>query len=299
MSKELEGVKQSEEELSKGITLVPMGGVPKRIQTIASMIYLAEKYERRLEIIWHIDEEVPVSTDRLFTLVPRLSNVGIKLRVSKRSDHFLNMPAMASNYFVSLPFVSLRYDQVLSPKRVERLLYDDRMALDELLKDGTKSLLIATSESFGNFPNMYDVLEATVEVNNVVLSCMSSWSGKVVGVHIDRRSNPVATYSECPIELFIKRMQEIVEADREVKFFIATTSKDERERLATIFHERVYVPHRVADTETVKGLIQSLGELLALSRCHQIISTPDGSYAQVASEIRHNPIETLSIYANK
>lgn len=38
----------------------------------------------------------------------------------------------------------------LALKRVERLLYDDRMALDELLKDGTKSLLIATSESLGN-----------------------------------------------------------------------------------------------------------------------------------------------------
>lgn len=89
--------------------------MPKRIQTIAWMIYLAEKYERRLEIIWHIDEEVPVSTDRLFTLVPRLSNVGIASRVSKRSDHFLNMPAMASNYFVSC-LLCLRYDQVLSPE---------------------------------------------------------------------------------------------------------------------------------------------------------------------------------------
>ena len=127
---------------------------------------------------------------------------------------------------------------------------------------------------------------------------MASWKNSVVGVHINRRANSRSTFNECPIELFIKRMQEMIEADRETNFYIATTSKDERERLATIFRERVYVPHSVADPDTLKGVIQSLGELLALSHCDRILTTPESNYSQVASELGNVPLETLSIYAN-
>lgn len=288
----------AKEQQVKGITLIPMGGVASRVRTIASMIYLAEKYRRPLEIIWHTDEEMPVSMDRLFTLVPRLATKDITLRSATPSDVLLNMPPMLGNLYLSLPVVSLRYDRVLYGSRVERMLSGDREQLETLLRDGDKSLLIATNQSFGNFYRMYDVLESTVEVNNVVLSIMASWKNSVVGVHINRRTRPQSTYNECPIELFIKRMQEMIEADRKTNFYIATTSKDERERLATIFRERVYVPHSVADPDTLKGVIQSLGELLALSHCDRILTTPESNYSQVASELGNVPLETLSIYAN-
>lgn len=297
MSKVVE--KQEESKLqAKGITLVPMGGVASRVRTVASMIYLAEKYHRPLEIIWHTDEEMPVSTDRLFTLVPRLATKEITLRASEGWDTLLNMPPMINNLYFSYPIVSLRYDRVLFGSHLARMISRDRDELEALLKDGEKSLLIATDQSFGNYYGMYDVLESTVEVNNVVLSIMASWKNSVVGVHINRRANSRSTFNECPIELFIKRMQEMIEADRETNFYIATTSKDERERLATIFRERVYVPHSVADPDTLKGVIQSLGELLALSHCDRILTTPESNYSQVASELGNVPLETLSIYAN-
>ena len=297
MSEVVEKKKKSEEQV-KGITLVPMGGVASRVRTIASMIYLAEKYRRPLEIIWHTDDEMPVSTDRLFTLVPRLASKNITLRAYKTSDLFLNMPPMLNNLYLSFLAVYLRYDKVLSGSRLERMLTTNREELEALLKDGDKSLLIATDKSFGNYYRMYDVLESTVEVNNVVLSIMASWKNSVIGIHINRRMNPQTTFNECPIELFIKRMQEIIVADKNTNFYIATTSKDERERLATIFRERVYVPHSVADPDTLKGVIQSLGQLLALSHCDRILTTPESNYSQVASELGNVPLETLSIYAN-
>lgn len=297
MSEVVEKKKKSEEQV-KGITLVPMGGVASRVRTIASMIYLAEKYRRPLEIIWHTDDEMPVSTDRLFTLVPRLSSKNITLRAYQTSDLLLNMPPMLSNLYLSFLAVSLRYDKVLSGSRLERMLTTNREELEALLKDGDKSLLIATDKSFGNYYRMYDVLESTVEVNNVVLSIMASWKNSVIGIHINRRMNPQTTFNECPIELFIKRMQEIIVADKNTNFYIATTSKDERERLATIFRDRVYVPHSVADPDTLKGVIQSLGQLLALSHCDRILTTPESNYSQVASELGNVPLETLSIYAN-
>ncbi|MDO5017256.1 MAG: hypothetical protein Q4E10_02700 [Porphyromonas sp.] len=291
--------KELQEIQDKGITLVPVGGIACRIRTIASMIYLAEKYQRPLEILWHSGELMPLPTDRLFTLVPRLQGKRITVRQFKRRDHLINTPPMPQNLYLTFPFTSLRYDRVLSPKRVESLLGGQRHNLEEWIKDRDKSLLIATDQPLGKFDNMYEVLEPTVEVNNVLLSSMASWKGRVIGVHINRRINPQTTHNESPIELFIKRMQEMIEQDNDVEFFIATTSKDERERLAAIFRNRVYVPQTATDPHTLKGVIQSLGELLALSHTERILTTPGSNYSQVASEVGDIPLEPLSIYANK
>lgn len=294
MSKKLEN-----EEVVKGITLLPLGGIACRIRTISSMIHIAKEYNRPLEILWRTDDYMPVSTDRLFTLKPNLGTQNVKIRQMEWTDCLLNTPPMPSNFFLSFPFVTLGFDKVLSPKKVEHLMANKRTDLEELLKDPDKSILVATGEGFGKFLGMYDVLEATVEVNNVLLSSMASWRSRMVGVHINRRINPQTTFSESPIELFIRRMQEMIEADPEICFFIATTSKNERERLATIFHDRVFVPHSVADPHTVKGVIQSFGELLALSHTERILTTPSSNYSKVASDLGGVPLETLSIYSSK
>lgn len=290
---------EKKEEVRKGITLVPMGGIASRIRTISSMIHIAKEYQRPLEILWRTDDYMPVSTDRLFTLKPNLASENVVMRQAVWSDSFLNTPPMVSNFFLSFPFVALGYDKVLGPKKIESMIAQNRTELDDLFRDTEKSILVATDEGLGKYLGMYDVLEATVEVNNVQLSSMASWKRRMVGVHINRGINPQTTYSESPIELFIRRMQEMIEADNDVCFYIATTSKDERERLATIFHERVFVPHSVADPHTVKGVIQSFGELLALSHTERILTTPSSNYAKVASDIGGVPLETLSIYASK
>lgn len=283
-------------EDNKPITLIPRGGIARRLRTIASMIHLAKTFERPLEILWLTEDSMPVSPDRLFTLVPSLRSLGIHMVQGTWLDRLCSTPPSPSNLFLTFPFTSIRYDRVLSVKHVEQLLESKRRHIETLMEQKDKSLLLATEESLGNYPNMYDAIEPTVEVNNVLLSSMASWSGRVIGVHLNRRINPQSTYRECPIELFIKRMQEMVEADPELHFFIATTSKDERERLATIFHDRVYVPNRVPTTHTLKGVIQSMGELLALSHTDEILTTPGSNYARVAAEIGHVPLETLSIY---
>ncbi len=282
---------------SKKITFLPMGGIASRLRAIASVIYLARQYARRLDILWLIDDSMPVFPDRLFTLVPGLRSEGINLVQGVWYDRIFNTPPAPSNLYLTYPFANIRHDRVLSPRQVEHLLETDRGALETIISQQDKSLLLATRESLGFFPHMFDAIEPTVEVNNVLLSSTASWKSKVVGVHINRRINPESTNNESPIELFIKRMQEMIEADPEINFFIATTSNDERERLATIFHNRVFVPNRGTVPYSLKGVIQSMGELLALSHTERILSSPGSTYSRVAAEMGQIPLETLSIYS--
>ncbi|MDN4754019.1 hypothetical protein QYZ87_05695 [Porphyromonadaceae bacterium W3.11] len=279
------------------ITIIPSGSLGKRIRVIASMIQVALRYHRPLEIIWFTSNSIPCASDRLFTLVPQLSQEGISIRQGTWKDYILNMPPSRDNLFVSLPFVLSRYDRIIGIKKFHSMLEGQQAELKDLLNRDRERILIRTSERINSYPNMYISLEATVEVNNVRRSRMSGWGQNVVGIHINRKDSG-ASFHESPTELFIKRMQKMIEEDDSVQFFIATTSKDEKERLSTIFRSRIFVPYSTTDIYSVKGAIQNMGELLALSYTRLILTTPGSSFSEVAAEIRQIPLETLSIFAN-
>lgn len=279
------------------ITLIPAGGIAKRIRVVASMIQMALEYERPLEIVWFTSDVMPCTSDRLFTLSPQLSDNRITIRQAHWSDYLFTLPPSRDNFFVSLPFTLVRYDRIFNQTNFRSLFFTEQEKFKELMEKKHERLVICTSDELYTYPNMYRRIEATVEVNNVRRSRMSGWGDKVVGIHINRQ-NEGASFHESPTELFIKRMQKMVEQDDQVQFFIATTSKDEKERLATLFRDRIFVPYSTPDTFSLKGAIQSLGELLALSYTKSILTTPGSSFSEVAAEIGQVPIETLSIFAS-
>lgn len=291
-------MKKKEKRNREGlITLIPTGGIGKRLRVIASMIQIAQNYNRPMEIIWFVSDYLPCESDRLFTLVPQLSQAGITIRQATWKDYLLNIPPSRDNFYLSFPFVISKFDRIFSRKKLRKLLNSNISYLKEILNKEKERILICTSEAIKFFPNMYDTLEATVEVSNIRRSRMSGWGDNVVGIHINR-SVERASIQESPTELFIKRMQKMVEEDETVQFFIATNSKDERERLATLFRSRIFVPFSTSDFYSVKGAIQGLGDLLALSQTRLILTTPGSSFSEVAAEITQTPMETLSIFAN-
>lgn len=279
------------------ITLIPSGEIGRRIRVIASMIQIALEYERPLEIIWFTSDGLPCSSDRLFTLVPQLAQHGITIRQATWVDYILNMPPTKDNFFISLPFVLSRFDRIFSKNKLKSMLTERKNDLKELLNKKNERMLICASQEIKSYYNMYSTLEATVEVNNVLRSRISGWGNNVVGIHINRYGG-AASFHESPTELFIKRMQKMVEEDNTVQFFITTTSKDEKERLSTLFSTRIFIPYSTPDSQTLRGAIQGLGELLALSYTRLILTTPGSSFSDVAAELGQIPIETLSIFAN-
>ena len=103
---------------------------------------------------------------------------------------------------------------------------------------------------------------------------------------------------DSPIELFIKRMYEMVVADPGTSFFVTTTSHDERERLQTLYSSRIIAPSSMSDGTSVDGLIEIYGDLLALSQTTKILTTPNSAYSAVASTMGHIRSEALSIYSS-
>lgn len=279
------------------IFLIPFGGIARRLQTIASAIVLARQYERPLEIIWFSTDHFQSSAGRLFTLSPKLLDDNITIREATWKDWFINDTPRKTNLWFPAPFVFWRYDRFLSPKKVRQLLVNSPDELHAILMKKDEKVLISTNEALTTKRDMYNVIEPTVEVINSRNSRMSGWPHNVVGIHINRSSSG-GSYTDSPTELFIQRMQSMIEQDTSVSFFVATTSNDERERLKTIFKHRIFTSQSVTDSESQEGIIESYGELIALSCTRRIITTPNSSFSEIAAALTNIPIEQLSIFSS-
>lgn len=279
------------------ITLIPKGGLPERLRSVAGTIALARRYQRPLEIIWFANEELYCPSYRLFTLNPLLSDEGITIREARAKDWFVSDRPHLSNAYCSLPFILLKYDHYLSPRNIRQIIAQGSNAIDERFASNERMLLI-TDCGIGDYKGMYEIIEPTFEAMNAYLSKTSGWNDNVVGIRLHREwvSGTYHQMGETPTELFIRRMQRMIEDDSNVHFFIASDFAEERERLATIFGDRVHVPYSLSSRNTHEGCINAFAEILALSQTRLILSTKNSPFAQVAAFMGGVTYETISIY---
>lgn len=278
------------------ITLVPRGSLGERLRAVASTIAVARKYVRPLEIIWFQTEDFEAPSNRLFTLDPQMGRESITIRDAKWSDWLYNRYPDKGNAWLSMPYLLLSYDNILTDKKIKELKKESPDKLDQIFRKRHCRLFIQTGLELARERNMYAPLLPNIEVINVRNSRLSSWHNNIVGIHIDRDS--ALSMQDSPIELFIKRMHEIVVADQTTSFFVTTTSHDERERLQTLYSSRIVAPSSMSDGTSVEGLIEIFGDLLALSQTVQILTTPNSAYTEVAAAIGHVRSEALSIYSS-
>lgn len=282
------------------ITIIPLGGVARRIRTIASAIELFNEHpEKPVEILWIPTDDFSAPSERLFTLSPKYVSSHITIREGTWRDRLTNDIPQVRNLFLPAPFVFLRYDHIWGPKRVSELVRSGKEYAADLrercLKPGEK-ILLCTNETLCKCDSqIYRYLVPTVEVTGVRNSRMSGWKDNVVGIHLTRTRDD-NNYAESPTELFIQRMQKMVERDTTTTFFLATTNSDEMERLQTIFRKRVFALHSISEPGSAESAIESYGELLALSHTRMILTTPNSTFSEVASELGRIPLEQLSIY---
>lgn len=291
--------RQLRNKKSTGLYLIPFGGIARRLRTIASAIEVARSMGRPLEILWFSTDHFQSTAGRLFTLSPKMMSEDISIREATWKDWFFNDTPRRANLWIPAPFILWRYDRFLSPRKLLELLSHHPDQLTTLLGNPEEKILMSTNQAFLSKRGMYGVIEPTVEVINSRNSRMSGWPQNVVGIHINRKSSVGSVdYSDSPTELFIRRMQNMIEQDSTVSFFLATTSRNEKERLKTIFKDRIFCSYAEVDNESQEGIIESYGELLALSCTRRIISTPNSSFADIAATLTNIPTEQLSIFSS-
>lgn len=103
---------------------------------------------------------------------------------------------------------------------------------------------------------------------------------RCIGIHIRRTDHRPATEGSST-EAFIRRMNEIVETDPKITFYVATDDWDEQRRLTEQFGERIFTnTKKVLTRSSREGMEDAVIDTLCLSQTEYIL----GSYASIFSK---------------
>jgi len=105
------------------------------------------------------------------------------------------------------------------------------------------------------------------------------WAVSTVGVHIRRTDNKTCI-EKSPSPLFWKKMAEYPE---DVRFFVASDSKEEKDILHRRFPGRILAYSEVLDRSTPYGCLVAVLEFYCLSQCKEILGSYKSSFSEVSA----------------
>lgn len=274
--------------MRKMVTLIPNGGLGNRMQTIASFIAFGKRNNLRLNIVWFRDHTLNCPFSTLFELPDEegvsVSDAGIK-------DYLLHDFPRRGNLYL--------------PALVHKILYTDRIYLDEFvsiqkrpdlhepfltrLKDADRTYLVACRSIYAE-PFMLNVLRPTQRVRQRTAEIAGRFTPNTVGIHIRRTDHKQAVLTS-PTSLYIRKMEEEIEKDPGVSFFLASDSPEEKEKMLSRYGNRIITDHKPVRRDSEEGVIDALAEIYALSATRKIYASAYSTFALVAAGISGRPGE--------
>jgi hypothetical protein len=275
---------QPDENAPKYLLVYANGGVSNRLKALAASYAMAKLTNRKLIVDWRIEPgEVPARFEDLFKNPierPETMVLPENWKVADLYDTRSQCPEVVTRLY---------YD-VSSYREFTRIpnITSQIVMVDSRYVYGVAPEFAPFTEHLSNVVQFLKDLEPVdavkKEVDSFVQSQFPSLSA-VVGVHY--RSWGLTFDSGLPKsnpETFVAKMQEIVKADPNVKFFIASDS------LETLAFFRSQMPGRVLtytlstiDRESVESQRNSLIEWYLLGQTDYLIGTFDSSFSETAA----------------
>jgi hypothetical protein len=246
----------------------PLAGLCNRMRSLDSAMALADATGHELHVIWDLNRELNCRLEDLFELP-----AAIKSLRQPRSGRFGRRCRWL--YYTATCQIHL------GQKRIVRWVQEGRDFRS--LRD-YRTVSMATWEEFFPRAKPFRAFRPIAALQQTVERYCSE--GNVIGVHI-RRTDNRASIDKSPTTCFLELMQREVDADRSVKFFVATDSPEEESRLKQRFGGRI-ITHAKAtlDRDDPRGIQDAVVDLYSLANCRKLIGSHWSSFTDVAAQIR-------------
>jgi len=269
----------------KQLMLVPEGGLSNRIYAITSAIGFAKKHNLLLTVFWFKGWEMGAEFHDLFALSPTVENVEIK--DANFVDFFKYAKPKKSNFFLPTLYQKLKFDAVY-------FWHKAHVSVEEwynLNARANKFYLFHCQNFYGDC----EFLKSLSPVNLIqkkINEQLSLLSPDTIGIHI-RRADLIAAITQSPLSVFIEKIQQEIDANPEINFYVASDSQEEKERLTAIFGHRIITVENNLKRNTKNGIVDALIELYTLASTKKIYGSFQSTYSTLASEIKGIPLEIM------
>ena len=272
------------------ITLIPYGGLANRMKAIESVLHLIEDTSLQVTAIWFKDKGLNCRFDDLFCPI---ETDRFRLREATVSDYLLyDRPRMKNGYLPAV-FQQMRFDRCLRDDEVTKLLYK-QFDFRQWVLSHRKSYISACVLFYENHRHkLFDAFVPLPALQARIDRICEDFASHTVGIHI-RRTDNMDAINGSPTELFVQRMQEELQLYPETKFYVASDSLFEKNRMISVFGDRIIVlPDVDTSRNSVRGMQDALVELYVLSRTHKIFGSHQSSYSETAAQIGNIPYEKI------
>lgn len=264
----------------KQVTIVPQGGLCNRLRVVLSALMLSRP-DVSLRVDWACNAECRANFADLFATAPLTP-----LLIGER--RWWNVPQSRRNLHL--------------PALLRRACYDLQLvnfngATDDSLPrliDTYNNIYVSTGYVLQPYSAHFaQLLHPVPALQQRIDDICRTFEDRVVGVHI-RRTDSVRSIAESTDAAFLSAMQREVDADANVRFFLATDSLPLRAHLEKAFPGRIVAqPIRSVRRDTLSGMQDAVVDLFCLSRTRKLLGSYWSSFSDMAAELSGIPLQIV------
>lgn len=114
----------------------------------------------------------------------------------------------------------------------------------------------------------------------------------IVGVHI-RRTDHTKCIKMSPLDLFMEKMDEMIEINFKICFFLATDDEDTQKELINKYGNRIIVQNKIWGRDSVDGMKSGIVDCLCLSRCNLVLGSCTSAFSDFSA--RYGGVELIQM----
>lgn len=265
--------------------LEPCAGLGNRMLALLSGYALAKKNDYHLTVIWKREAPCNCPIEKLFTLPDDVDVISIyeHNRFKYPARNFCGRCKKKLLINKCGKFVECgEADQVFQKKDVD--------AVDQLLNGDTYLKSCGIFYDWGDL-QINELIRPVEKIQTLLEKLRGNILGShVVGVHI-RRTDHVQAIQSSPIELFVKKMDELL--DQCDGFYLATDDAGVKCEMRQRYGSKVVTYDCNLKRDSKQGIIDAFIDLYMLGSCERIIGSSGSTFSKVAAMLNNKPLQII------
>lgn len=251
------------------IVLETEAGLANRMRAIASAFTLANELNTKLVVIWPMDDSLNCDFFSLFAPI--------------KGVLFITGKSLFKRALRKMCKLQCKHTFI-------RATAADAGQIAAATREG--SVYIRTCYQF--YPvNGYQCFQPVDSVLEKVRMILPQDCSDLIGIHI-RRTDNTESISRSPTELFERAIETEIEKNPNVRFYLATDSAEEQQRLISIFGTRIIVnADKTISRTTQQGMVDALVDMVCLSRTAKIFGSYWSSFSETAAALGETEVIVL------
>lgn len=280
--------------MKKQIIAHTRSGLSNRLRLISSCLYLKERLDADLLVIWEKDEGLYADYEDIFQPNPHFT----LLRNADKYKYIIRNKSLTKSKSILKKAVDVVNDKLAKSAGVDLVLFDEDIAkgyIDiERRASEVNTTYIYTCDEFYSYDKGIQTFIPTPKILKKLDEASSEFDENTVGMHI-RRTDSVKSIELSPLNLYEDKMSELISQNINQKVYIATDDPSIENHFKNSYPENVIIYKKTFGRDTLEGIEDAVVELFLLSRTSRIFGSYYSSYSEMASKFGQIPLHVLKL----